>query len=230
MLCNDGRCIMEIGCAASGWKAWVKSPHGKGHLPTSLLAAVRGGKEGRDSWGQRFPSRLRRLPPELPPQLGPSCAGEPAPALWGRHRSVGHGRPLPSCPTRCGAEPCPAGDRSSAGNFCLSFPSTATSKFASLAAIGNSPAGIGNLEITTGGFLLYSPSGGEFKALLLWVGLGCLLFSGAMSGAGLCPAACAWTWLFQPLSQDQWCSRWPAGKLCWPLASSGSLLGCLGDS
>lgn len=69
MLWNNGRCIMEI-CAAPGCKAWVKSLAGKGHLPTSLLAAVRRGKEGRDSWGQRFPSRLRRLPPELSPQHG----------------------------------------------------------------------------------------------------------------------------------------------------------------
>lgn len=69
MLWNNGRCVMEI-CAAPGCKTWVRSLAGKGHLPTSLLAAVRRGKEGRDSWGQRFPSRLRWLPPERSPQYG----------------------------------------------------------------------------------------------------------------------------------------------------------------
>lgn len=42
-----------------------------------------------------------------------------------QHCSVGHGRPLPSCPPRCGAEPGPAGDRSSVGELLplISIPS-----------------------------------------------------------------------------------------------------------
>lgn len=53
MLSNNGRCVMEI-CAAPGCKTWVRSLAGKGHLPTSLLAAVCRGEEGRDSWGRDF--------------------------------------------------------------------------------------------------------------------------------------------------------------------------------